>query len=196
MYRGNLNTEALLLFILVAFSPLALKAESLKAQLVGEQLQLVAPDFQFLSAEARQRLHDGATVIYAFRINVSATKNGDALLVLTYHCVFSYDIFEEKYKVARLEPGYRTASHLSESAARDLCIRSLEVPAAKLSTTSPFWISIECRQEDPQPNGSRGDSSSMLDTLVEIFSQRGRKAPPVDSLRGGPFRLDDRGKSK
>jgi hypothetical protein len=196
MHRGNINRKALLLFLLVAFSPLAMKAESLKTQLVGEQLQLVAPDFQFLSAEARQRLHDGITVIYAFRISVSATKNSDALLVLTYHCVFSYDIFEEKYKVTRLEPGYRSASHLSEPAARDLCIRSLEVPAAKLSTISPFWISIECRQETPQPSNSRGDSGSLLDTLVEVFSQRGRQSPPVDTLRGGPFRLDDRSKSK
>jgi hypothetical protein len=195
MNSRNFKTHAVLL-TLFAFFPMALEAEPLKAQLVGEQLQFEAPDFQFLSAESQQRLHDGATVIYAFRINVSMTKNGDALLALTYHCVFSYDIFEEKYRVVRLEPGYRSASHLTETAARALCIRSLEVPTAKLNASMPFWVSIEYRQEEPHVAGSRGDSTSLLDTLVDIFSQRSRKSPPVDMLRGGPFRLEELRKSK
>jgi hypothetical protein len=195
MYERNIKTRAVL-FLLFAFAPKILKAESLKAQLVGEQIQFVASEFHFLSEESNQRLHDGATVIYAFRINVSASKNGDAVLALTYHCVFSYDIFEEKYRMVRLEPGFRSASHLTEPAARELCIRSLEVPAAKLQSTKTFWITIEYRLEEAPASRSKGDSRSLLDTLVDIFSQRSRKAPPSDALRGGPFRLEDMRKSK
>jgi hypothetical protein len=195
MCERNIKTRAVLLLLLV-FAPKALDAESLKAQLVGEQIQFVAPEFRFLSEESNQRLHDGATVIYAFRVNVSTTKNGEAMLALTYHCVFSYDIFEEKYRVVRQEPGFRSASHLTEPAARELCIRSLEVPAAKLHATTAFWITIEYRQEEPQAARSPGDSRSLLDTLVDIFSQRSRKSAPADALRGGPFRLDEIRKTK
>jgi len=195
MYKRNIKTQAILL-LLLAFTPGMLKAESLKAQLIGEQIQFIAPEFHFLSEESTQRLHDGATVIYAFRVNVSTTKNGDAMLALTYHCVFSYDILEEKYRVVRQEPGFRSASHLTEPAARELCIRSLEVPAARLQATSAFWITIEYRQEEPQAARSSADSRSLLDTLVDIFSQRSRKSPPSDSLRGGPFRLDEMRKTK
>jgi len=195
MYERSFKTRAVLL-LLFAFIPKALNAESLKAQLVGEQIQFIAPEFRFISEESNQRLHDGATVIYAFRINVSGTKNGDALLALTYHCVFSYDIFEEKYRMVRLEPGFRSASHLTEPAARELCIRSLEVPAAKLHSTMQFWIAIEYRLEPTPASRSKDDSRSLLDTLVDIFSQRSRKSPPADALRGGPFRLEDMRKSK
>src|SRR5437870_5237250 len=126
---NSTHTKTLaLLFVLLAFRPATAMAQAMKARVVGESIQLEAQDFQFLSAESQRRLRDGVTVTYAFRVNVSATRSGDPMLVLNYHCAFSFDIFEEKYKVVRVEPGYRSASHLSESAARDLCIHSLEVP--------------------------------------------------------------------
>jgi len=185
-----------LLIPLLALLPDVAKAETLKAHISSDQLHVDVPDLRFISAEAQQRLHDGATVIYAFRLGVSATKNGDATASFTYHCVFSFDIFEEKYKVSRLEPGYRSASHLSETAARNLCIDSLVIPAGSFSPNSAFWISIDYRLEDPQPSGNRGDSRSLLDSLVDIFSQRSRKPQTSDTLRGGPFRLEELRKPK
>jgi hypothetical protein len=171
-------------------------AETLKLHLNGDQLHIEAHDLRFLSPEAQARLHDGATVIYKFRLLVSASRNGDAAADITYHCVFSFDILEEKYKVSRQEPGYRTASHLSENAARDLCLDSLTVPAASIPTNSAFWISMEYQMEDRQSSSGRGDSHSVLDTLVNIFGQRNKTPQPVDALKGGPFRMDDLRKPK
>jgi hypothetical protein len=127
---------------------------------------------------------------------VSDSRNGAAVAEYTYHCVFSFDILEEKYKVSRQEPGYRTASHLSESAARDLCLDSLMIPAASLSTNSSFWISMEFQMEDRQSSIDRSESHSVLDTLVNIFGQRNKEPQPVDMLKGGPFRMDELRKSK
>jgi hypothetical protein len=182
--------------LLLCFLTSIYGAESLKVHLNGEQLHIEAHDLRFLSQAAQARLHDGATVIYRFRLIVSDSRNGNAAAEYTYHCVFSFDILEEKYKVSRQEPGYRTASHLSESAARDLCLDSLMIPAASISTSSPFWISMEYQLEDRQSSIERSDSHSVLDTLVNIFGQRNKTPQPVDVLRGGPFRLDDLRKSK
>lgn len=181
---------------LLGLYPAIARGESLKVHLNGDQLHMEARDLRFLSQTAQARLHDGATVIYRFRLLVSDSRNGSAVAEYTYHCVFSFDILEEKYKVSRQEPGYRTASHLSENAARDLCLDSLTIPAASLSTNSSFWISMEYQLEDRQSGVERSDSHSVLDTLVNIFGQRNKTPQPVDVLRGGPFRMDDLRQSK
>jgi hypothetical protein len=184
------------LVLLLGLYPVIARGESLKVHLNGDQLHIEAHELRFLSPMAQARLRDGATVIYRFRLLVSASRSGDTAAEYTYHCVFSFDILEEKYKVSRQEPGYRTASHLSESAARDLCLDSLMIPAASISTNSSFWISMEYQMEDRQSSIERGDSHSVLDTLVNIFGQRNKTPQPVDMLRGGPFRMDDLRKSK
>jgi hypothetical protein len=181
---------------LFSLYPANAHGESLKVHLNGEQLHIEAHELRFLSQAALARLQDGATVIYRFRLLLSDSRNGSAVVEYTYHCVFSFDILEEKYKVSRQEPGYRTASHLSENAARDLCLDSLTIPAASASANSSFWIAMEFQMEDRQSGMERGDSHSVLDTLVNIFGQRNKSPQPVDSLRGGPFRMDDLRKSK
>ena len=181
---------------LLGLFPAIARGESLKVHLNGEQLHMEAQELRFLSQAAQARLHDGATVIYRFRLLLSDSRNGSAVAEYTYHCVFSFDILEEKYKVSRQEPGYRTASHLSESAARDLCLDSLTIPVASISTTSSFWISMEYQMEDRQSGSDGNDSRSVLDTLVNIFGQRNKTPQPVDLLRGGPFCMEDLRKSK
>jgi hypothetical protein len=181
---------------ILSLYPANARGESLKLHLNGEQLHVEAHDLRFLSQTALARLHDGATVIYRFRMLVSDSRNGNAVGEYTYHCVFSFDILEEKYKVSRQEPGYRTASHLSESAARDLCLDSLTIPPSGITANAPFWVAMEYQMEDRQSDLDRSDSHSVLDTLVNIFGQRNKAPQPVDVLRGGPFRMDDLRKSK
>jgi hypothetical protein len=195
MRASTITTWAALVFLLCGYPSIA-GAESLKIRLNGDQLHMEARDLRFLSAAALARLRDGATVIYRFRLLVSATRNGDATVEYTYHCVFSFDILEEKYKVTRQEPGYRSASHLSESAARDLCLDSLTIPAVSIGVSTAFWISMEYQMEDRQSSIERTKSPSVLDTLVNIFGQRNKTPQPVDMLRGGPFRMEDLRKPK
>ena len=195
MRATNIMTWTVLVSLFSLYPAIA-RGETLKVHLNGEQLHMEARELRFLSQTAQARLHDGATVIYRFRLLVSDSRNGSAVAEYTYHCVFSFDILEEKYKVSRQEPGYRTASHLSENAARDLCLDSLTIPVAGISTNSSFWISLEYQMEDRQSGMEKGDSRSVLDTLVNIFGQRNKSPQPVDVLRGGPFRMDDLRQSK
>src|SRR3954469_25734241 len=108
MRATSIMKRAALLSLLTLY-PAVGRGESLKVHLNGEQLHMEAQDLRFLSQAAQARLHDGATVIYRFRLLLSDSRNGNAIAEYTYHCVFSFDILEEKYKVSRQEPGYRTA---------------------------------------------------------------------------------------
>jgi hypothetical protein len=165
--------------------------QTLKARLDGDQVHLDSPDLHFISADARQVLHDGVTVTYSFRISISASKYSVPAVSITYHCVFSYDIWEERYKVSRSEPGARSASHLNEDAAQKLCVESLTIPTASLTPDSAFWISLEYRMEDRQVSSSGEDQRTWLGAVVEIFSQRKEKPQLTGMLQGGPFRLSE-----
>jgi len=197
LMRAGIIVRWAVLTLLVCLYPAVAGAETLKVHLNGDQLHVDAPDLRFLSQSALTRLREGATVIYRFRVTISASKTGKATAEYTYHCVFSFDILEEKFKVSRQEPGYRSASHLSESAARDLCLDSLTIPVANLNTSEMFWVSVEYQMEDRQSSAERAASRSVLDSLVTIFGQKNKSTPPPpDMLRGGPFRMEDLRKAR
>jgi len=165
--------------------------QTLKARLDGDQVHLEAPDLHFISPDARQLLHDGSSVTYSFRISIGASKYGVPATSITYHCVFSYDIWEERYKVSRSEPGARSASHLSEDAAQKMCIESLTIPTGYLTADNAFWISLEFRMEDRQAPISGDEQRTWLGTVVEIFSQKKEKPQSTGSLQRGPFHLSE-----
>jgi hypothetical protein len=106
--------------------------------------------------------------------------------------VFSYDLWEEKYAVARLDPSGRSISHLSSSAAETWCLDALALPISGLSPNDPFWVSLEYRAEDPPRATDESDNSGFtLGGLIDIFSRRNQKQQPRGSRDGGPFRLSD-----
>ena len=180
----------LLLIVVVVLYPAVAGAQSLKAYVEGEQLHLSSSNPRLLSNEARQQLRNGATVTYAFRVSVKASRTGDVRNSFSYHCVFSYDLWEEKYKVVRREPGFRSASHLSQIEAEQLCLEALVVPVSSLPAAAPFWISVEYQMEGRRASDGN-ESSSLPAILVDIFSRRSTEAESVERLEAGPFRLSD-----
>ena len=172
------------------------EAQSLKPYVEGDQLHLRGSSFTLLSAEARQQLRNGATVTYAFRVEVMETRNGEARGTFAYHCIFSWDIWEAKYKVSRREPGYRSASNLTQSAAEQLCLESLVVPVSVLPAERAFWISLTYRMEDRRTAGTTQNSTSIPGILVDIFSRRTKDSVPLDIVESGPFRLGDLRKAR
>jgi hypothetical protein len=172
------------------------EAQSLRPYVGGDQVHLRSPNPRLLTGEAKQQLRNGATVTYAFRIQVSGTQRGEARVTLSYHCVFSFDLWEEKYKVSRKEPGYRSASGLSQSAAEQFCMESLTVPVSVLPATAGFWISLVYQMEDRQAAERDDDSRSIPGVLVDIFSRRTTSTNPITTVQSGPFRLADLPKAR
>jgi len=137
--------------------------------------------FVFCLRSAR-RLHDGATVIYAFRVSVSATKNGDATLRRDLHCVFSFDIFERNIKSPDSNPASVRYPHLQKMQ-RGLCLDSLAIPVSSLSPVSAFWVLDRYRLEDPQPLG--GAVISARSGLSGGYSSASAAKPDIGGHRAG-----------
>jgi hypothetical protein len=155
-------------------------------------LRISAPQLRFLTGETLQRLRDGASVTYVFDVAATGGRYGARLAHASYRFVFSYDLWEEKYAVARLDPSPRSISHLSAAAAESWSLDSLILPVNGLSPNDPFWISLEYRAEEPPRSTEDLDNSGFtLGGLIDIFSRRNQKQPPRGSRDGGPFRLSD-----
>ena len=178
------------LLLMISLLPAMATAQSLKPYVDAEGLHLRSPDLRLLSAEARRRLRNGATVTYAFRVSLSNERRGTHRNSVSYHCVFSFDLWEEKYKVVRLEPGYRSASHLSQTAAEELCLESLVIPASSLIQESVFWIFLEYQMED-HDSAQRVEADSIPGILIDIFSKRSSEPVSFFAVESGPFRLSD-----
>ena len=153
-----------------------LNAQSLRVTLDGNQLRLTAPDFHFLTAEALRQLHNGAPVNYVFSARILASKSGDVLAESGYRFAVSYDLWEEKYAVTRLQPNPRSVSHLTSSGAESWCMDSFALPIDKLGADQPFWIAVEYRILETQTSQSdQEDSRYTLAGLIDVFS-RDRKS--------------------
>jgi hypothetical protein len=195
MHRSSLFSR-MLLAGLIALCPAVAVAQSLNVYLEGEDLHLRSSNLRLLSNSARQQLRNGVTVTYAFRVSVRLSRNDEIRNSFSYHCVFSYDLWEEKYKVVRREPGYRSASHLTQNAAEQLCLEGLLVPIASLPADMPFWIAVDYQMEDQRGSDESSTTRSLPGLLVDIFSRRSSEPDSVDKLEGGPFRLSTLRKTK
>jgi hypothetical protein len=186
----------LTLLLCALVCPAVAEAQSLRPYVDGDQLHLRSSNLRLLSAEARKQLRNGATVTYAFRVMVTGTRGGVARASFTYHCMFSFDLWEETYKVSRREPGYRSASRLSEAAAEQQCMESLMIPVSVLPATAGFWISLIYQMEERPSTSSADDSRSIPGVLVDIFSRRSPENRPIKPIESGPFRLADLPKAR
>jgi hypothetical protein len=176
--------------------PAAAGAQSLRPYVDGDQLHLRSSPLRLLSGEAKKQLRNGATVTFAFRVTWTATRGGEARNSFTYHCMFSFDLWEETYKVSRREPGARSASRLSEAAAEQQCMESLVIPVSVLPATAGFWLSVIYQMEERPTPSSADDSRSIPGVLVDIFSRRTPDNRPIKPVESGPFRLMDLPKAR
>ena len=178
------------LIVLVALlfaSGLAL-GQSLEMRTDGDRLRIVAPRLRLLTGVPLERLHDGASVSYTFRLSILNSRSGEVLGQAFYRFVISFDIFEERFQVSRLEPTTRVLSHLSMPAAEAACIDAIEIPARVEPADRPFWIRLEYRAEDMSQSD---EAPTSLGTLVDLFGRKTAKSPVSGIIEAGPFRLRD-----
>jgi len=179
-----------LLFILSLAALLA--AQSLIARVDGDRLHISSPRVHFLVGEALARLRDGATVKYAFQLTARAERNGRVLARTEEQFSVSYDLWEEKFAVARFGASPKSISHLSAASAEAWCIDNIELPIASISVNQPFWIRLDYRTDDATAPAEPPDNSVFtLSALIDIFSRRTRSEQVHGSEEIGPLRLDN-----
>ncbi len=178
----------------LAAAPMALgiSAQPLLVRLDGDFLHINVPQLQFLSGKTLDRLHDGASVAFLGQVTLSTDANATVQSRSVARFALSYDIWEEKFSVTRIQQGRRTVSHLSLNEAQDWILDSLTLNASAVPPDRPFWIRFELRGEDPRDGLEViGGSGINLTRLVEIFSRPPGSAQPRWSFEVGPLRIGD-----
>ena len=178
------------MLLLVALASVA-AAQSFTARIDGEQLHVAVPRVHLLTGEALQRLHDGATVNYELQLSARPDRTGKLLARAVERFAVSYDLWEEKFAVAKLGAAPKSVSHLSAAAAEGWCVDNISLPVSTISGNQPFWLRLDFQSDDPgTPSGQENNSGFTLSGLVDIFSRRTRGEQVHGSEEVGPLRLD------
>jgi hypothetical protein len=153
-----------------------LSAQEVSVRLAGGNLQLSAPGFRFLDGKPLERLKNGATVPFDIQVSVLADGKMVVLRRSFERFVFSYDLWEEKFSVARMRTSEATASHLSASAAEAWCLSKFSIPTAGIPDDRAFVVRVEVRAANGRDPGSRDDDEGFsITTLIDLFSRPARQ---------------------
>lgn len=157
----------------------------------GDRLRLSAPQLHFLTGEPLDRLHDGRSVTYVFSASLHVHRGAQQGAGVTRHVVFSYDLWEERFAVVRLDDPKVAASHLTAAAAEAWCIDLLALPVRAAPAGKTFVVKLECslREEEAQPGDT--PSAATFTGLIDLFSRKARAAPPRWEAASLPLRLAD-----
>jgi hypothetical protein len=173
-------------------------AQSITVRLENDQLRFAAPQLGFIGNEVLSRLHNGIAVTYVFRIGTSVDRLSKPMSEVTYRFIISYDIFEEKFAVNRLEPNPRSITHLSKGAAEAWCVDSISIGVPKLMPEQSFWVVLDYRAEDPKssPSDSGNSGDTLIGQLIDLFGRKSQRQETRGSLSAGPLRLSDLRKTR
>ncbi len=167
-------------------------AESLLARRDGDRLRVSAPRLHFLTGKPLDRLRNGSSIAFNAQLALLKDRGGVAAERAVGRCIFSYDLWEEKFSVSALTSPPRSISRLSSTAAETWCLQGLSLPSAGLARDQPFWLRLELRAEDTKDRpGVVGEFGINLARLIEVFSRPSRAQQPTWLVEDGPFRLAD-----
>ncbi len=168
----------------------SLPDEALDPRLEPGEIRVSAPQLRFVSGSALERLRNGGLVPFALQLALSTDRWATVTHRDIERFVFSYDMWEETFSIAKLGNPRRSVSRLSARAAESWCIQELTLPQAGLAPQQPFWLRLEARAENPaEDTHIMTEEGVSLTRLVEIFSRRSHGGDSRWSIDAGPFRL-------
>lgn len=158
----------------------------------GDDLHVAWPELHFLTGNPLKRLKDGDSVVFLTQLTLTTDNFSTILRRAPERFVFSYDLWEEKFSVAKLGPGHRTASLLVAPAAEAWCLDNVAISSTGLRGDRPFWVRFELRAAESKDEAAvLGEPGINLTRLIEIFSRRPRDQQPHWSADAGPLRLGE-----
>jgi len=165
---------------------------SLTPGIVDGQLTIETRGVTFITGRPLDRLRDGGSVTYTFRIVVSTERRGRSLGSREHQFVLSYDLWEERFAVAELGTPTRSVSNLTSEEAEAWCLNNLALPIGGIRENTPLWLRLEYRAvfEDTTLEGDENPGFG-LGGLISIFSRREENEVPEGMVETGPFRLSD-----
>lgn len=170
----------------------SLSAEDFQVRLNNGRIRIAAPQLRFVAGKPLERLQNGAPVPFAVQLSLSTDHWSTTQLRDIERFVFSYDLWEEKFSIAKLGHPRKSVSHLSARAAEAWCVDEMALDPAGIGQRQPFWVRLEVRVENPGEQAPLDSEDGVsLARLVELFSRRARREQARWSLDAGPFRLEE-----
>jgi hypothetical protein len=172
----------------------AVFAQDVLVKLSGDQLQVSAPAFHFLTGKPLEHLKNGNSIPFDIQVSLLTDGKMTVLRRSFERFVVSYDVWEERFSVARMRSSRATISHLSASAAEAWCMNKFSLSTAGVPEDKPFWVRIDIRAQLNRDKGQIDEDNGglSLSTLIDIFSRQS-KASEASQWRADsePVRLGD-----
>ena len=192
----RLRTWWLILAFVSGFA-LAMVTEELILNWHENRIEFTAPRLHFLTGKPLEALHNGAPVPFDFQITLWSGTRNHVFRRTAGRFVVSYDLWEEKFSVARIQEPRKIISHLTAVRAEAWCLEQMPLEVAGVGDSEPLWARLEIRAQDgkePGPlfgRGSLNDSGISLASLIEIFSRPAQAQQSHWTVDAGPLTLDD-----
>jgi hypothetical protein len=193
---SRIRTWWLILAFVSGFAA-AMVTEELILSWHENRIEFTAPRLHFLAGKPLQALHDGAPVPFDFQITMWSGSRNHVFRRTADRFVVSYDLWEEKFSVVRLQSPRKMISHLTATRAEAWCLEQMPLDIAGVSDFEPLWARLEIRAQnakEPAPifgRGSLNDSGISLTSLIEIFSRPAQAQQSHWTVDTGPLTLDD-----
>ena len=187
MRRG----AALALLAVLGLAPASALAQALTVSTTGGSVKVRAAGWSFLTSEPLARLKEGRTVRVELALLVLASQGRSPAGAARQIFTVSYDLWEERFAVARAGTRGVSISHLTAAAAEAWSVEQLAVPIASLAglENGRFWIRLEYRILDGAAPDSDEDAGLTLQRLIDVLSRRSKTESSGRALDGGPYRL-------
>jgi len=167
-------------------------SEDLFVHRLADQLRVTAPRLHFLTGKSLQRLRDGATVPFDFKLSIAAGLKSNIVQSAVERFSVSYDVWEEKFRVVRLRDFRKSAPGLSANAAESWCLENLFVAAAGVPADKELWARLDIRVSDTKEAVSSSTESGIsIPALIQLLSRPPRPQQDHWALDSASFHLAD-----
>lgn len=170
----------------------SLSGQELKPSWDGEVLKTVS-NLRFLGGKNLEAVRNGRAI--PFDIQLSLHRGVSIAARTVERFVISYDLWEEKFSVARLsrdDTPRRQVSHLAQEGVEGWCLDNISVSTTALDPDTAYTVHLEVRAGDGRPAPQLlGEPGVSLTALIEMFSRPARAEQQKWNLQYGPIRLKD-----
>ena len=186
-----------LILAFVSGFALAMAAEELILNWHGDRLQFSAPRVHFLGGKPLELLHDGAEVPFDFQVTLASGTPSHVFRHMLDRFVVSYDVWQEDFKVTKLQSPVKGAAHLTALATEAWCLDQMSPDLTGFSSAEPLWVRLEIRAQTGKDGllfgrGSINEKGVSLTSLIEIFSRPPQSQQPHwGPFQVGPFTIDE-----
>jgi hypothetical protein len=154
-------------------------SQDVEVRLVNDRLQVSAPGLHFLAGKPLEQLRNGLSVAFDIQVSILSDSRQTVLHRSFDRFVLSYDVWEEKFSVARMRSSAGSALHLSASAAEAWCVSRFQLTTTGLPQNKPLWVRIDVRANEGRDrkldsDPTERDEGFSLAALVDLFGRTAR----------------------